>query len=552
MKTGTIVVTPVTFESHIFLPIKVSMLKYRLVFCFISFVLCAAGQPLDFTLQWGQEFAAPRRSSLADIVGHDGSGIYVIKERAGNLFSSGSELTLEHFGKKFEPQVSAELEISEEGRLCEIQYVLHLKNKLYLFYSLLDPQRKKNKLFVRTINKTTLRPEDDKRMIGEIDFSRGSKYNRGDFNFRVSRDSSKIAVFYALPNNDDEPQSLGFHVLDENLGSVWELQTKLPYQDDLFDVESYKVGNNGNVYLLGLIYEEKRKSKRKGLPNYRYEVLSYSDNGTTIKQYPISLADKFLTDMQIESIDNKNLICAGFYSAKGTFSIAGTFFLTIDLLTKEVKTKSFREFDLQFITQNMTEREAERTVKRDSKGDDAELYEYNLDKLLVGKDGSAILIGEQYFMKAVTSTMYINGRPSTTTTYHYYYNDIIAVKINPAGQIEWAEKVATTQHTTNDGGFYSSYLLAIVKNRICFIFNDHPDNLLYKGVGRPRNFFGRETLVMMVSLDQAGKQTRQPIFNSMDAEVITRPKVCEQISNNDIILFGQRRKTQQFARVSFR
>jgi hypothetical protein len=153
-------------------------------------------------------------------------------------------------------------------------------------------------------------------------------------------------------------------------------------------------------------------------------------------------------------------------------------------------------------------------------------------------------------VKAVTNTMYINGRPSVTTVYHCYYNDIIAVKINPQGQIEWAEKVAKTQHTTDDNGFFSSYAMVIAKGRIGFIFNDHPENLAYKGVGRPRNFMGRESIVMLVTLDQQGRQTRQPIFSSQDAEVITRPKVCEQISNNDVILFGQRRKTQQFMKVT--
>jgi hypothetical protein len=524
----------------------------RILFALFVFLNTSVfSQELEFAIKWGKEFAAPRRSSLSDIIGYDGTGIYAVKERYRGVIAGGTSFTLDHYGVNLEPTRSTDLEIEEEGRPCDIQYVLHLHNKLFLFYSCPNPQAKKNVLFARQVNKTTLLPEGEKKKIGEIDISGGSRYNRGDFNFRISRDSSKVAVFYALPYNDDEPQALGFNVLDDNLNSIWEKQTQLPYKDELFDVESYKVDNKGNVYLLGLVYKDKRKNKRKGQPNYSYEVFAYSDKGNALKQYPVSLDDRFLTDMQIEVIDDKNLVCAGFYSAKGTFSIGGTYFLTIDLATKGIKTKSFKEFDLDFITQNMTEREAERVARREEKGEEAELYEYDLDKLLVGKDGSAILIGEQYFMKAITQTMYINGRPSTTTNYHYYYNDIIAVKVNPVGKIEWAEKVAKTQHTINDNGFYSSYTMAIVKSKICFIFNDHPDNLSYKGIGRPRNFNGRESMVVMVSLDQNGKQARQPIFNSVDVDVITRPKVCEQISNREVILFGQRKKTQQFARLMF-
>jgi hypothetical protein len=526
------------------------MHRFTLLFAVLLRWTTAVSQPIDVTVQLGKEFDAPRRSSLSDIVGFDGTGIYAVKERYRGMIAGGTSYTLEHYDNDFKPTKALDLDIEEEGRPCDVQYLLQLNNKMFLFYSFSNPNTKKNTLYVREINKSTLAPAADKRKIGEIDFSGKARSNQGDFNFRVSRDSSKVAVFYALPYDNNEPEAFGFNVLDENLNSIWEKQVTLPYEDELFDVESYKVDNTGNVYLLGLVYKEKRRSKRHGQPNYSYEVFAYSDKGTSVRQYPVTLPDRFLTDMQVEVVD-KNLVCAGFYSGQGTFSIRGTFFLTVDLNSGEMKTKSFKEFDIDFITQNMTEREAERAKRREGKGEEQELYEYDLDKLLVGKDGSAILLGEQYFVKHVVNTIYINGRPSTTTTYHYYYNDIIAVKINAAGQIEWAEKVAKTQHTTNDFGFFSSYTLAIAKGRIGFIFNDHPENLAYKGIGRPRNFMGRESVVVLVTLDQNGKQTRQPIFNSRDAEVITRPKVCEQISNREVILFGQRKKTQQFSKVTF-
>jgi hypothetical protein len=73
----------------------------------------------------------------------------------------------------------------------------------------------------------------------------------------------------------------------------------------------------------------------------------------------------------------------------------------------------------------------------------------------------------------------------------------------------------------------------------------------YDGKGRPDNYNARKSIVVVVSLDANGKQTKQPIFKSGDVEVITRPKVCEQISNRDVILFGQRKKKQQFAKVTF-
>jgi hypothetical protein len=517
---------------------------------FLMGVSYGNAQDLDFSVNWGKGFDAPRKSSLDDIIGYDATGIYAVKVKYRITIAGAKSYTLEHYDNNFSPTKSFDLDIEEEGKECNVSYLLQLKNRLYVFYSYQNTKEKKNILLVDEIDKKTLQPKNEKRKLGEIDYAGNSKRNSGNFSFKISRDSSKVLVFYSLPDTHGDPEAFGFNVLDNTLSSIWEKNVTIPYKNGLFDTESVRVDNNGNVYLLGLLYKEKRKSKRKGLPNYTYEVFAYSNKGNSTKQYSISLDDRFITDMQIEILNN-NLVCAGFYSQKGTFSIRGTYFLTVDAATKEIKTKSFREFGIDFISQNMSEREARRTKKREERGEDQELYDYDLDKLLIGKDGSAVLMGEQYYVRTVSTTTYFNGVPSTQTNYHYYYNDIIAVKINAAGQIQWAEKVAKTQHTMNDFGFYSSYTLAIVKGKLCFIFNDSPENMDYDGKGRPDNYNARKSIVVIVSLDANGKQTKQPIFKSGDVEVIARPKVCEQISNRDVILFGQRKKKQQFAKVTF-
>jgi hypothetical protein len=522
--------------------------KLFLIGCLLSVCGSATGQ-LAPNVRWGTEFKASSRSSLNDIVGFDGNGIYAINERFG--FSS-TAYTLTHYDSKFSPGKSLDLDIKEGGKNCKVELILQLNKKLFLFSSYSNSKTDKNTLSYQEIDRSTLQLEQTKHKIAEVDFSGESRYNDGNYRVRVSRDSSKVIVFYDRPFRKNEPEAFGFTVLDDNLQTLWSKDVTLPFEDGLCDLESFRVDNDGDVYLLSLIYNEKRKSKRKGLPNYKYQIFAYRDQGETLNQYPVELSDRFLTDMQIEVLGNKNLICAGFYSSKGTFSIRGTFFLTIDAKSKDITTKSFKEFGIDFITQNMTEGEAARTKKKEEKGEENELFEFDLDKLLVGKDGSAVLIGEQYYKRVVTYTRMINGIPIMTSTTHYYYNDIIAVKVDREGQIQWAEKVAKRQHTTQDGGFYSSYTMAIVKGNICFIFNDNPKNVEKGGSGKIANYGGgKVSLVVMVSLDASGKQTRKPLFRSLDAVVIVRPKVCEQITNNEIILFGQRKKTQQFASVTF-
>jgi hypothetical protein len=130
-------------------------------------------------------------------------------------------------------------------------------------------------------------------------------------------------------------------------------------------------------------------------------------------------------------------------------------------------TKSFNEFEIDFITQNMTEKLKKKTKKREAKGKDVELYQYDLDNIVLKDDGGAILVGEQFFIRVVTTT---DAQGNVRTTTHYYYNDIIVISINPKGEIDWTEKIAKRQHTINDNGYFSSYAMAVNEDKINFIF----------------------------------------------------------------------------------
>jgi hypothetical protein len=198
--------------------------------------------------------------------------------------------------------------------------------------------------------------------------------------------------------------------------------------------------------------------------------------------------------MQIAINDERDIICGGFYSEKGTFSIKGSYFLKIDGQTQEIKAKSFKEFGIDFITQHMTQRQEKKAKKKAAKGKNIELYEYDLDNIILRDDGGAYLIGEQFFVKVVTrTTTGSNGHTSTSTTTYYYFNDILVINMSPSGEIEWTEKIPKRQRTTNDGGFFSSYALSVVKDKLYFVFNDHPKNLFYKA-GQTHTFYYKQIL----------------------------------------------------------
>ena len=502
---------------------------------------------------WGPEQKTARQSTLSDIIGYDETGIYALKTTAKGVFNAGSSFVLEHYSNEMKRTKSERLELVEQGRSKKLEFITQFNDQLRVFSSFPNQKLKKNILYVQSINKRTLQLRSDLQKIGEIDYAGNSKRNAGGYDFVISRRGAKMLVYYNLPYERGQNEKFGFHMLDQDLNPIWEKQVTLPYKDELFVVEDYQVDDQGNVYLLGVVYKNKRKSKRNGLPNYQYRILAYTKNGTELNQYPIEIKEKFLTDMKIAVNEEGNIICGGFYSEVGTFSINGSYFLKVDGETKAILSKSFKEFGIDFITQNMTEKEERKTMKKERKGKDTELFNYDLNEIIIQEDGGAIFIGEQYFVKELN---YPNPDPfgglSYVTDYQYYYNDIIVVKVSPDGQLEWTEKIPKKQRTLNDNGFYSSYALSVVGDKLYFVFNDHPKNLFYKGSGKVHYFNkNREALVVLVEVDKEGKQTREALFSAKRSETLTRPLVCEQIATDELVLFCQRKKAHQFARVIF-
>ncbi|MBX9851996.1 MAG: hypothetical protein K2X86_09580 [Cytophagaceae bacterium] len=201
----------------------------------------------------------------------------------------------------------------------------------------------------------------------------------------------------------------------------------------------------------------------------------------------------------------------------------------------------------------LTEKQAEKIEKKAEKGKDIELYQFSLDDLVIRSDGGMVLTGEQYFVRVHTyTTSNPNGGMSTTTVYKYHYNDIIVININPEGNIQWATKIPKTQITSNDGGFFSSYSMAVASDKLYFVFNDNPKNLVSSVEGKTFNFVPyKESHVVCVQIDNNGKIEKKSLFSSKDVDIITRPKVCEQINDNCLLIFGQRKSTQRFALMTF-
>jgi hypothetical protein len=532
------------------------MKEITALFTFIAICTTALGQNPDvkYGIKWGMEEKVSKRLSLDDIVGYDESGFYALKISANSILNSlmtnrSSSFFLQHYNNDLKLDRLSKVDLNRR----ELERIVQIKDNLYLFSTLTENSDKNNSLFVQVIHKQNLKISADPVEIAKINYSGNRKRNSGEFLFRLSRDSSKLFVLGMLPFEKNENEKMALKVFDENMQIIWHKDVELPYTDELFLLKDLKVDNQGNVYLLGKVFHDKPKSKVGGAPNYHFVILSYKNKDGSFKEYPVSLKDKFLQEMQISIAENEDIICAGFYSEEGKSGIKGAYYLTVNGETNEVMHKSFKDFEIEFIVQDMTAKNRKKLEKSAEKGKNVEMYNYDLKSIILKEDGGAVLVAEQYFYRVQTRTyMTANGMMRTTTNVYYYFNDIIVVNIDGEGDILWANKIPKRQTTANDGGYFSSYTMAVVHDKLYFVFNDNIKNLTIEKEGKLSLFIGaKSAIAVLVEVNMDGTINKRSLFTTRDAGALTRPKVCEQVSGHEVVIFCESRKKHRFAKLDF-
>jgi len=514
-----------------------NMKKWSSLLLFTILALSAMAQ--KFTkpaeVDWGREYRQPSFSVVEKIIGSDGNGTYVWRNKYGRLTSSG--IIIERYDNQLNLERTAllDLPLNTFNNDFQVVDIIPFGGNIVMLSALYNARANENTLHVQRIDKSTLKLKGNRQKVAEIEAKR--RMNKGGFDYAISRDSSKILMYADLPFDRRSGKRLSLTVYNDKLEKQWTKAVELPFQDRNFEVENYEVDRSGNVYILGRLIDRNNVSLFSNRPYYTYVIVAYRNNGKDVKEYDVSLGDDFITDLTIRVGNDGDLICAGFYSERTTQSMKGSFFSKISAETKRMYDIKKGEFDSEFLSQFMSKRRAKK--KR-------ELFNYRIDKLILRSDGGALMIAEQFFVVATTHT---DANGFQTTTYTYYYNDIIAINMNPDGSIEWATRVPKRQ--IDGSGAFSSYAMTISKGKIYFIYNDHPKNLTQTNFRKIKNFNGKRSVVNLAVLSPDGSYKKYPLFNNRDERILMQPKIAQQVSADEMIIFGLFKRRYKFGRVTF-
>ncbi len=538
---------------------KKNAILLTLLFCLPIFLL-AQTQNRPAKITWGKETVEPQNTSLEKIVSWNKESFYAIRLKGNDVHGpeGPTKIYLERYDKTMNLVKSKELGLKFKKKRRQYEDIMMIGRQLYLFSSFNNQAKKKNYLFAQKVSLKGLQPEQDLKFIAEIDTK--NKVNEGFFNFHISRDSSKFLVYSERPRKKNKPEQLSIRVFDDQMLELWSKDIVLPYDDNKFVLEDYRVSNDGKVYLLGVLYQDAARVRRGGLPNYKYVILAYNSTNPKPTKYKIDLNEKFITDLTFRIADNGELICSGFYSDVGTYSIKGTYFFRVDPVEKRIFNKNAKELAFDFRTEYISDKKKDKIKNSEKKGNNkkaGELYAYSLDHLILRNDGGALLIAEQYFVEEYNQDRYYGYRydyynRGYINEYIYNYNDIIIVNIKPDGDVEWTTRIPKRQVTRNDGGYFSSYAMSIVRDKIHFIYNDNARNYATdRKQNRFYNYNGRNSIIALSTVHQDGTVMTYPLFENREAKIITRPKICRQIGRKEMAVYGERGRYSRFGKLKF-
>jgi hypothetical protein len=525
------------------------MKKAIFILCLNAMCISMFGQLRSekFDVKWGQPIKINKRMLFEDIMTIDQDGnIHVLyKGFAGRNVSPAYNYQTARVSPALNYLSGRELKLLAKGQQADFYEVTETGGKVFVFSYLQDNKKKQKSIFIHTYNPSDQNVSQGEK-IAEMNFEGFKKSRAGFFKVKQSMNKEFVVVFYSLPFDGDDPERFGAIVYDQNMKEVWKNEFTLPHRSDRFEMQEMKVGNNGEVFILGRKYQDKSSGQRKDPKNFHFVMLHSAQGGKSLMENQIGLKNYYITDMTAEMNTANDIVCAGFLSEKSkSNSMKGVFYIVLDQKSGQVKLETVSEFDLGFITEGMSPRQQEKAQKVAGKGKNIEMPYYVFRDFILKENGGALITAEEYYVVMVQTT---SSSGVITTKYYYHFNEIIVVDLKSDGSINWTAMIPKKQATINDFGFYSSYLTATSKGKVYLLYNDHIDNLKNKtNTQRQTGTQGiKNNMAAMITIDNKGNWTKEMLFTISAAGINFLPKYSMQISEDEILLYCYRRGNNRF------
>ena len=322
-----------------------------------------------------------------------------------------------------------------------------------------------DKLFVTSKPVTTDRGRSFASMSGS-DLNWAGMPEKPHFYVKTSFDKSKVLISYRLkPKYKDDKKNydvIGMHVFDNNMESVWGDEVKMPYTESVMNNLAYGVGNRGHALVL------LQKTSDKTL-----EMLGFNEG--EIVHFDIDVeTDILFQSFEIHETPEGNFLFSGLYAngidikvnwtgnVSAHFNSDGLFNFTLNS-DGELIANNKIPFELDFIGEYLSDRQRKKLAAREEDGK-AGISDLRIVNVHINEDGSKVFLCERQWYDKVMK--------GTSTKWVYFYGNMVAMKIDAEGELEWISKLPKQQEgLTGLGGMSFKYIHGKDKHLVVYVDN---------------------------------------------------------------------------------
>ncbi len=380
------------------------------------------------------------------------------------------------------------------------------------FIALYELRQGKNATFYTQLFDTSFRAIGTAKEWTRITVSK----NFADIDIVQSENKKHIALLYATEHND---QTTAHYIIADNAFGNYTL-----HAIDLGDISSttemkLNVFNNGNAVftIAGSNKDNLTESMQV------YGIVNGVASATPIDLNFKNTAYNY-SILQEDNLQNKLIICMP-YAALSNSENNYIWKITYDVASNTITNSAAIKMGI-FV----------------NKKNDIDAYaNYLPRKIIVKSNGDVILVSEFFDMQeqmiSTDMSHLVGSNPFRVNRLvkQYTYGDIIFTNISAQDSIIWQHTVRKNQATENDEGFFSSYAMALIKNKIAITFNSLDRNNTVQQALMATN---GETIYAI--LNDAKIETRNLVF-----------KQAKQITSNEIIVPCNRQNIFSFVKIRF-
>ncbi|MBN2667746.1 MAG: hypothetical protein JXR60_00840 [Bacteroidales bacterium] len=494
----------------------------------LTLSLSLSAQSLE-SVDWGPENEMPDGSSYQLAVGFDNDNYYYVKSdhpvglnRLHVWLDGVSSLTntLEQSNEILLPSIS--------GVQSEFESLFYKEKKFVLFSSIRDKNRNQTVLYVSYLNVDGSLKNKPKE-VASVPMSNAL----GDgFNIFLSDDEKNIVVesHKTFKKYNDDP--LNLVVLDFNLSEVFKLDMKL---GDKFNGREVILDQNeyskGKMIFLAKAEEATTRRSSKGT-EYEFVVFVYNTAKKSIYDFSVKMPKYKVTDAKFTLNKDGNIVVGGFVSgtsSKFENEKQGMFYKRYNPNTlQEVPDIDAKSYVLKFTREFLMD------IENVEYGESKPIqYAYSVHSVQELANGGYIILAEQKWQDS--RTVVEAGSKEETGIQYFHYNNIMAGGITKEGVFNWTKIFPKVQFTTNDNGYYSSFKVVKIMNKLKLFYNGNKANLQTGDLKKVKEFKNNvrtrpSGMAGVYTIYMDGSYERDPLFPGKDNEVVVIPQTLTKNS----------------------